>query len=91
MPANITGLETIFGNIIRAALALGGIALFIMIIIGGFTYLSSSGDSKKAESAKNTVTYAILGVVLLALAYLILRLIASFTGVNAILNFDISI
>ncbi|OGM10802.1 hypothetical protein A2Z22_02860 [Candidatus Woesebacteria bacterium RBG_16_34_12] len=80
--STIHGLEVIVNNIIVLALGFAGLALFIMLILGGFKYITSAGDPKKTESAKNTITYAILGLVLMALAYLILVFISQFTGVN---------
>ena len=80
--ATIKGFEVIFNNIINLALGFAGLALFIMLIIGGFKYITSAGDPKKTESAKNTITYAILGLVLVVLAYLILVFISTFTGVD---------
>lgn len=89
-PAQLVDLEPIFGNVVSLALGIGGLLLFIMIIMGGIRLISAGGDAKAAEGAKNTVTWAIYGVVILALAYLFLRLIAQLTGVDEILNFQIS-
>lgn len=75
-------IETIITRFLNIAVRLAGIAVFIMLIIGGFRYLTSGGDSKKAESAKNTLTYAIFGLVLILAAWFILRFIETFTGVT---------
>lgn len=75
-------LECIFGNVVNVILGLAGIVLFIMIIIGGFQFISAGSDPKKVESARNTLTYAIGGMVLIALAFLILKFISTFTGVD---------
>lgn len=83
----IEGLGPIFVNIISILIPVGGIILFIMLVVGGFSMMTSSGDPRKAEGAKNTITYAIMGAVVLALAFLILQIIAAFTGVPSILNF----
>lgn len=83
------GLEAIFENVLNIAIGIAGVALFIMLIVGGFKYITSGGDSKAAASAQQTITWAILGLALLASAYLILRLIANFTGVQSILDFQI--
>ncbi len=88
-PAQLVDLEKIFENVIQAAIPLGGIILFIVLMYGGFQFITSGGDAKKAGAAKQTLTYAIIGMVLLASAFLILRIIASFSGVTSILNFDI--
>jgi len=80
--ATIKGFECIFQNVLNIVVRLAGIAVLIFIIIGGFQYLTAGGDPKKSESAKNTITYAILGLVLLILAWFILKFIQTFTGIK---------
>lgn len=75
-------LEVVFARILQAATSLAVLALFIMLVIGGFKYLTSGGDAKAASSAQKTMTYAVAGLVLLVLAFLIFRLIEEFTGVT---------
>jgi hypothetical protein len=82
-------LTDTFENIISILIPIGGIILFVMLIIGGFHFITSSGDPRKVEGAKNTLTYAIAGIVILAAAFLIIQIIAGLVGVPAILNFDI--
>jgi hypothetical protein len=79
--AQLQDLEGVFGNVVNVVLGLAGIVLFIMLILGGFGYITSGGDPKKIESARNTLTYAIGGMIFIALAYLILKFIEVFTGV----------
>jgi hypothetical protein len=81
-PATLSNFEGIFSNIVASLLALGGIVLFILLLSGGFKYLTSGGDPKAIEGAKKTLTTAIGGLVMLAGSYLILRLIADFTLTN---------
>lgn len=88
-PAQLTDLEVVFASIVKVALGFAAIGLFVMLVIGGFKYITAGSDPKAAESAKKTLTYAIGGVVLLALAYLILTLIANFTGLDTLTNFTI--
>ena len=88
-PAQLTGLETIFSTVISIAIGLGGVVFFIMFIVGGFSYLTAGGNPQAVEGAKKTLTYAVGGLVLIALAFLILKLISTFTGVPGILNFKI--
>lgn len=66
-----TDLATIFQNIITWALYIGGGVAVIYIIYGGFTYITSAGDTEKAEQGKHTLTYAIIGVILIALSIVI--------------------
>lgn len=53
-----------------------------MLLSGGFKYITAGGDPKGVESAKKTLTYAIGGIVVIALSYLILNLIQTITGAN---------
>lgn len=87
-PATLQQLETVFGKLVTSLLALGGIVLFLMLLSGGFKYLTSGGDPKAVEGAQKTLTYAIGGLVLLAGSYMILRIISDFTGAD-VTNFII--
>ena len=50
-----------------------GVVSVIMIIIGGLKYITSSGDSGNVTGAKNTILYAVIGLVVVALSQLIVR------------------
>lgn len=75
-------LEVVFSNILTVSISLAILALFVMLLVGGFKYLTSSGDQKATASAQQTMTSALIGIVLLALAFIIFKLIEQFTGVN---------
>ena len=87
--ATIQGLECVFQNVVSVAIALAGLAVFVMLLAGALKYLTSGGDPKAQESAKNTMTYAVLGLVIMVAAYLILNLLSTFTGLPKLLNFTI--
>ncbi len=80
--ATIQCLVPLFRNVVVGVVQLGGVALFLMFVVGGFLFLTSGGDPKKLEQARNTITYAIIGVVVIVSAYLILLLIKAITGVD---------
>lgn len=62
-----------------------GVVAVIMIIIGGLKYITSGGDSGNITSAKNTILYAIIGLVIVALAQIIVRFVLQrVTGNTAI-------
>lgn len=75
-------LEVVFGRILNIAVGLAVLALFVMLIVGGFKFLTSGGDQKATASAQQTMTFAIAGIGLMVLAYLIFRIIEVFTGVT---------
>lgn len=52
-----------------------GVVSVIMIIIGGLKYITSGGDSGNVSGAKNTILYAIVGLVIVALAQIIVRFV----------------
>lgn len=81
-------LEAIFSRILLVAISLSLLALFVMLVIGGFKFLTSGGDPKATASAKQTMTFAFLGMILMALAYVIFQIIHVFTGVD-VLNFTV--
>ncbi len=58
-----------------------GVVAVIMIIVGGFRYITSGGESSNVSGAKNTLIYAIVGLVIVALAQFIVHFVlANVTG-----------
>lgn len=88
-PVPLTGLNDKFNYIVGYALGFAGIALFIMLLIGGFKFITSGGDPKAAGAAKQTLTFAVVGMILIACSFLIIRIIGQFTGVTNITVFNI--
>ncbi len=80
--ATIANLQCVFQNVVAALLGLAGIVLFVLLLTGGFKYITSGGDPKAVEGAQKTITYAIGGLILILLSYLILVLIKTITGVD---------
>lgn len=58
-------------NIVRILSVVVGIIAVIMIIVGGFLYITSGGDSSKTKNARNTIVYALIGLVIAVLAQVI--------------------
>jgi hypothetical protein len=52
-----------------------GVIAVIMIIVGGLKYITSGGDSGNVSGAKNTIIYAVVGLVVVALAQFIVRFV----------------
>lgn len=87
--ATIQGIECLLANVLSVAITLIGLAGFIMMIVGAFRYLISGGNSKETETARNTMTYAVIGLVVALASFIILNIIAEFTGIKTILEFSI--
>lgn len=62
-------LTTIIENVINILLFIVGVGAVIMLIIGGIRYVVSAGDQQAVANAKNTILYAIVGIVVAVLAY----------------------
>ena len=74
-PSDLFGETGAFRQITNTILYIVGIIAVIMLIIGGIRYVISGGDSKKVTDAKNTVLYAIIGLVIAVFAYAIVNFV----------------
>ena len=74
---NVTlfGNGSIFSKITNTALFIIGALSVIMLIFGGIKYTISAGDAKQVESAKGTIMYAIIGIVVALLAAAIVNFV----------------
>ncbi len=70
--SSVNGIVTTVINIFSVVV---GIIAVIFIIIGGIKYITSGGDSNNVQSAKNTILYAIVGLVVVALAQILVRFV----------------
>lgn len=66
-------LDNVAKSIVNLLSLLVGIVAVIMIIFGGFKYITSGGDANAAKTARNTILYAIIGLIVVALAQVIVR------------------
>ncbi|MBO7131850.1 hypothetical protein J6V85_01105 [Candidatus Saccharibacteria bacterium] len=76
-PRDLFGNKGVFREVTNTILYIVGIIAVIMLIIGGIKYVISGGDSKKVTDAKNTVLYAIIGLVISFLAFAIVNFVIS--------------
>ncbi|MBR3256943.1 hypothetical protein IKG02_01485 [Candidatus Saccharibacteria bacterium] len=71
MPADLMGKNGVFTEVTHTILFAVGAISVIMLIVGGLRYALSAGDSKKVTDAKNTILYALIGLVIAILSYAI--------------------
>ncbi len=79
-PAGALQLQELIQRIINLSVPIAFMVLTIMLIVTGIKYLTSGGEPKAIQSASASLTWAFLGIVFLAIAWLILLLIEAFTG-----------
>ncbi len=77
-------LGTILSNAFPLILAAAGIGLLLMILGAGYTFLTSAGDAKKTEQAKQQLTFAIVGFIIIFAAYWVVQLVGTIFGLDII-------
>ena len=70
-------VDDLVKNVISLLLFVIGIVSVIMIIVGGIMYATSSGAAEKAKTAKNTILYSVVGLVVAIFAYAIVQFVYS--------------
>lgn len=80
--ATIQGFECVMRLILNIVIRLAGIAAFVMILAGGFQYLTSSGNQEGTKKAAGTITWGIAGLVILILIWFIMKFVKEFTGID---------
>lgn len=87
------GFATNFGSLLSGVLTIvmiiAALLVFFYLILGGIEWITSGGDKGKTESARNKITAAVIGLIVLAASYAILNLALSFlgfSGLEAVLN-----
>lgn len=64
-------------RVLNIASVIIGVIAVVMIMIGGFRYITSAGDANRTKAAKDTLLYAVIGLIIVALAQFIVRFVIS--------------
>ncbi len=83
MPSELVGADGVFTKITNTVLYAVGIISVVMLIFGGLRYVISGGDSKKVTDAKNTIMYALIGLIISILAFAIVNFVINAVGGEA--------
>jgi len=78
--ATITGIQCIIQNILSPLPGLIALAAVFMIVFSGARIITAGSDAKALASAWSTFSFAVIGLILLSVVWLILVLIEKFTG-----------
>jgi hypothetical protein len=80
----LTGLTFagIVSGLIRGALVVAAVVFFFILVIGGIKWIASGGDKAATEGARNQITAALVGLVIVFAAWAIVALINTFFGIN---------
>ena len=74
---NDTSINDFIIRIINILLGVVGIIAVLFLIIGGFRYVTAGGNEESAESGKKTIINAIIGIIIVILAFVIVRVVAT--------------
>lgn len=84
------GTNGTLGGIVSAAipliLAFAGLGLLLMLISAGYTFLTSAGDAKKMEEGKQRLTFAVVGFLIVFVAFWVVQLTGTIFGLQSITN-----
>ncbi|HEV2412505.1 MAG TPA: pilin [Candidatus Saccharimonadales bacterium] len=72
---NNTGINSVVKSAINILSFIIGAVSVVMIIIGGFRYIVSGGDSGQIGNAKNTIIYAVVGLIIVIFAQIIVHFV----------------
>lgn len=77
-----TSLNTILGNIITIVFIVAAVLVLFFLIFGAFEWILSGGDKEKIAHARGRIINALIGLVILALAFLILQVVGNLIHIN---------
>ena len=80
------GIFTLISNILTFAGYIAGIIFLIQLIKAGFGYMSANGDPKKTEVAWAKIYQSLIGIIIVAGAFVITSVVGQFLGIDNILN-----
>lgn len=83
---NIKSLGDLISALIPYIFGISGIILLLMIVMSGFQMLTSAGDPKAMESAQKRLTGALIGFIIIFMAYWIVQFIGRMLGIDQIEN-----
>lgn len=81
--ARFGNLSTLLNQVLPTLMVVSSIVCLAMLLMGAFSYVTSSGEQEKVQKARKTITYSILGLVLIFLSYLLVRIISFITGITS--------
>jgi hypothetical protein len=80
-----SGVRSLLKVVVNVLSMIVGVVVVISLISGAFKYITSGGEAAKVANAKNTILYAIVGLVIVVLAQFIVRVVVAETA-NAVNN-----
>lgn len=75
VPSGNLDIVTVIVNVINWVLGFSAAVAVLFLILGGLQYITAAGNEKRVETAKNTILYAVIGLIVIMLSFVIVALI----------------
>ena len=79
-PTGNLDVVSVLTTVIDWVLAFSGAVAVLFLILGGLQYITAAGNEKRVETAKNTILYAVIGLVVILLSFVIVAFISQNIG-----------
>ena len=89
-PNTLADIEIVIKNLLGSAASLIGLAIFVMLVVGAFQYITSGADQKAVEKSRTVFTFALMGGAAVIILWLVFSFLKQFTGID-LLKFNICI
>lgn len=83
-PSKFTDFGSLISVILQNAFVLAGVLMLVLLVLGGFGVImgAGSGDTKRMEKSKSTITGAVIGLLIIIGSVWIVQIIEKLTGTN---------
>ncbi len=79
-PTGTTAISTFLTNLVQLIYSLAAVALIFMLLWGAWDWLTSEGEKEKVSAAQKKIINALVGIVIFAVVFAILKVVGQFTG-----------
>lgn len=73
--SRISTVSTLINVVVPLLMTVGGFIFLVMLLIGAFTYLTSAGQQEQLKKAQQTLSFAVLGLVIIIASFIIVKVI----------------
>ena len=80
--AGPTGVGSILSGVIGVFLVMAFVMAFIFLLVGGLNWITSGGDKAKLQLARDRITNAIIGLIVVAAAWAVMMIVSDFVGID---------
>lgn len=79
-----TDINGVISGFIQLAIEIAGLVSLVFVIFGGYKFITSQGDAQKAAGARSTITYALIGLVIVLFSWLLVNIFTGLFGISPV-------